>query len=51
MRRLQPEYLVPSHTRPLIGKEVVARQLRDYRDGIQFVLTETVRVRGGRRRE
>jgi len=55
MRRLQPEYLVPSHTAPLIGREVVAKQLTDYRDGIAWVYTETIRVRreeggGGRRR-
>lgn len=46
MRRLAPDYLVPSHTRPVVGKDEVARQLRDYRDGIQSILTQTVRVSG-----
>jgi alkyl sulfatase BDS1-like metallo-beta-lactamase superfamily hydrolase len=46
MRRLEPEFLVPSHTQPLAGKDLIAKQLTDYRDGIQWVYTATVRVRG-----
>lgn len=45
MRRLQPEFLVPSHTQPVIGRDKVTKQLTDYRDGIQWVYTATVRVR------
>lgn len=45
MRKLEPEYLVPSHTEPVIGKEDVAKQLTDYRDGITWVYVETIRVR------
>lgn len=45
MRRLEPEYLVPSHTEPVVGKEEVAKQLTDYRDGITWVYVETIRVR------
>ena len=48
MRRLEPEVLVPSHTGPLIGKDLVAKQLTDYRDGIAWVFVETIRVRGQR---
>jgi alkyl sulfatase BDS1-like metallo-beta-lactamase superfamily hydrolase len=43
MRRLDPEFLVPSHTQPLRGREVIQKQLRDYRDGIQWVYVSTVR--------
>lgn len=45
MRKLQPEFLVPSHTQPVIGKEMVAEQLTAYRDGITWVYVETIRVR------
>lgn len=45
MRKLEPEFLVPSHTEPLIGKELVAEQLTAYRDGITWVYVETIRVR------
>lgn len=44
MRKLQPEFLVPSHTEPVIGKELVAEQLTAYRDGITWVYVETIRV-------
>lgn len=43
MRRLDPEFLVPSHTQPLRGREAVRALLRDYRDGIQWVYVSTVR--------
>ena len=45
MRKLEPEYIVPSHTGPIIGKDEVAKQLTDYRDGITWVYVETIRVR------
>ena len=44
MRYLEPEYLVPSHTRPLEGKEKIYNILTTYRDGIQFVHDQTVRL-------
>ena len=44
MRYLEPEYLVPSHTRPLKGKEKIYNILTTYRDGIQFVHDQTVRL-------
>jgi hypothetical protein len=43
MRRLDPDFLVPSHTQPLRGRELIEKQLRDYRDGIQWVYVSTVR--------
>jgi len=43
MRKLEPEYLVPSHTEPVFGRETVSKQLTDYRDGIQWVYVETIR--------
>ena len=44
MRYLEPEFLVPSHTRPLEGKENINKLLTTYRDGIQFVHDQTVRL-------
>lgn len=43
MRRLRPAFLLPSHTQPVVGKDLINRQLTDYRDGIQWVYTATVR--------
>jgi len=43
MRRFPVEHLVPSHTRPIHGKEEVYGILTDYRDAIQFVHDQTVR--------
>ena len=44
MRYLEPEFLVPSHTRPLEGKEKINKLLTTYRDAIQFVHDQTVRL-------
>ncbi len=43
MLALDVEYLVPSHTRPVTGKQAIARTLTDYRDAIQYVHDQTVR--------
>ena len=43
MRSLKPEYLVPSHTHPIKGKDEVYAILTSYRDGIQFIHDQTVR--------
>ena len=43
IRLLNAEYLIPSHTRPLAGKENIENALTDYRDGIQFVHDQTIR--------
>lgn len=44
MRRLEPEVLVPCHLEAVLGKEEINRILTDYRDGIQFVLDQTLRL-------
>ena len=44
MRYLEPVYLVPSHTRPIVGKEKINTLLTTYRDAIQFVHDQTVRL-------
>lgn len=43
MRDKKPEYLVPSHSRPVIGTERIETVLRDYRDAIQFVHDQAIR--------
>jgi alkyl sulfatase BDS1-like metallo-beta-lactamase superfamily hydrolase len=43
MRALEPEHLVPSHTRPISGAAKVHEILTDYRDAIQYVHDQTVR--------
>ncbi len=43
IRLLNAEHLVPSHSRPISGKENVEKALTDYRDGIQFVHDQTIR--------
>ncbi|MCO4746606.1 MAG: MBL fold metallo-hydrolase [Proteobacteria bacterium] len=43
MRRLEPEIMVPSHTRPVVGTEAVQSALRDYRDAIQWIRDAVVR--------
>ena len=44
MRYLEPEFLIPSHTRPIIGKSKIYEALTDYRDGIQYVHDQTIRL-------
>lgn len=44
MRNLHVEYLIPCHTKPIIGKKEVYEILTVYRDGIQFVHDQTVRL-------
>ena len=43
IRAKDPEFLIPSHTVPLSGRQTIRRQLRDYRDGIQWVRDAVVR--------
>ena len=42
-RAYQPEVMVGSHIRPVIGKKEVSETLTNYRDGIQYVYDQTVR--------
>ncbi len=43
LRRYPAKYMVPSHGRPVSGREEVAETLTAYRDGIQFVYDQTIR--------
>tara|TARA_Y100000590_G_scaffold136961_1_gene156743 strand:- start:3944 stop:5647 length:1704 start_codon:yes stop_codon:yes gene_type:complete len=44
MRYLKPELLVPSHSKPIQGQEEIFKNLTDYRDAIQYVHDQTVRL-------
>ncbi len=44
MRALRPEYLVPSHTRPLSGADFIHSTLTDYRDAIRYVYDQSIRL-------
>lgn len=44
MIALEPEYLVPSHTMPVIGRDTVMTLLTQYRDAIQYVHDQSVRL-------
>ena len=43
MRSLKPNIMVPQHTRPVAGEDVIMDILTAYRDGIQFVRDQTIR--------
>ncbi len=43
MRDLRPKYLVPHHTRPIVGEDLIYETLTNYRDAIQFVHDQTIR--------
>jgi alkyl sulfatase BDS1-like metallo-beta-lactamase superfamily hydrolase len=43
IRALRPEYLVPSHGRPIAGAETIQRIATDYRDAIQYVHDQSLR--------
>jgi uncharacterized sulfatase len=38
----EPDYLVPGHTRPIIGKPKIKQVLTDYRDAIRSVFDKTI---------
>jgi len=42
MIELRPEYVVPSHTRPVLGAAAASAALRAYHDGIKSILDQTV---------
>jgi alkyl sulfatase BDS1-like metallo-beta-lactamase superfamily hydrolase len=44
MRELGAEYLVPHHTRPITGADNIYATLTNYRDAIQFVHDQTIRL-------
>jgi alkyl sulfatase BDS1-like metallo-beta-lactamase superfamily hydrolase len=43
LRPLPADFMIPSHGRPVAGREEVATVLRDYRDAISFVYDQTLR--------
>ena len=43
MRYLNPEIIIPSHTRPIKQKDTIQKILTNYRDAIQFVHDQTIR--------
>jgi alkyl sulfatase BDS1-like metallo-beta-lactamase superfamily hydrolase len=42
MIALRPEHVVPGHTRPVLGGAAAGAALAAYRDGIKFVLDQTI---------
>lgn len=44
MRNLKAEFLVPHHTRPITGADNIFTTLTNYRDAIQFVHDQTIRL-------
>jgi uncharacterized sulfatase len=42
MLKEEPDFLVPGHTRPIVGRERIAEVLTDYRDAIRFVFDKTI---------
>ncbi len=42
MRQYPAEALLPGHTRPIIGRDAVGQVLTNFRDALDFVLTETL---------
>jgi alkyl sulfatase BDS1-like metallo-beta-lactamase superfamily hydrolase len=44
MRALDAQFLVPSHTRPVVGADKIYEVLTNYRDAIQFVHDQTIRL-------
>ncbi len=44
MRALRAEYLVPCHSRPITGGDRIYETLTNYRDAIQFVHDQTIRL-------
>jgi alkyl sulfatase BDS1-like metallo-beta-lactamase superfamily hydrolase len=44
VRALEAEHLISVHGRPISGKSEVAKALRDYRDALQYVYDQTIRL-------
>ncbi|PJZ49756.1 alkyl sulfatase dimerization domain-containing protein [Leptospira saintgironsiae] len=47
IREIGPEFLVPSHGRPLAGVKIIYETVTDYRDAIQFVHDQSLRGMNG----
>ncbi len=44
MKSFEPEFLFPSHTKPIVGKDKIKEILIIYRDAIQFIHDQTIRL-------
>jgi len=44
MRALAPAVMIPQHGSPVVGADLIRAQLTDYRDAIQFVHDQTIRL-------
>jgi len=44
MVELSPDIMVPSHTLPVYGADEIKTRLTNYRDAIQYVHDQTVRL-------
>ena len=44
MQTFNAEYLFPSHTKPIIGKDQIDEVLTTYRDAIQYIHDQTIRL-------
>jgi len=44
MKTFNPEFLFPSHTKPIIGQENIQNALNIYRDAIQYIHDQTIRL-------
>lgn len=43
MIALKPEVMIPQHTQPVMGADIIRERLTNYRDAIQFVHDQTIR--------
>ena len=44
MKTFEPEYLFPSHTKPILGKQTIQDAMNVYRDAIQYIHDQTIRL-------
>ena len=44
MQSFEPEFLFPSHTKPVVGKNKISEVLMVYRDAIQYIHDQTIRL-------
>ena len=44
MQSFEPEFLFPSHTKPVVGKNKIKEVLMVYRDAIQYIHDQTIRL-------
>ena len=44
MQSFEPEFLFPSHTKPVVGKDKIKEVLIIYRDAIQYIHDQTIRL-------